>query len=89
MTESGRIDEARRLLANPPFELALVHFHLPDGENLDLLRGNALSENTSVLVMTAFGGVREAVEAIRLGAGDYLSKPFRSSRIGPPLAFQR
>jgi DNA-binding NtrC family response regulator len=37
--------------------------------------------------MTAFGGVKEAVEAIRLGAGDYLTKPFELDQL--PLAFQR
>ncbi len=87
ITEAGRIEEARRLLSTVPFELALVDLHLPDGSVLDLLRENAFSENTSVVVMTAFGGIKEAVEAIRLGAGDYLSKPFEPDEL--PIAFQR
>jgi DNA-binding NtrC family response regulator len=87
VTEAGRLDEARRLLREVRFEFALVDLHLPDGNVLDLLRENAFSENTGVVVMTAFGGVKEAVEAIRLGAGDYLSKPFEPDEL--PLAFQR
>ena len=87
VTEASRLDEARRLLRDVRFEFALVDLHLPDGNVLDLLREDAFSENTGVVVMTAFGGVKEAVEAIRLGAGDYLSKPFEPDEL--PLAFQR
>jgi DNA-binding NtrC family response regulator len=87
VTEAGRLEEARRLLAHAPFEFALADFHLPDGNILDLLREAAFSENTSIVVMTAFGGIKEAVEAIRLGAGDYLSKPFEPDEL--PIAFQR
>ena len=87
VTEAARLDEARRLLRDVRFEFALVDLHLPDGNVLDLLREGAFSENTGVVVMTAFGGVKEAVEAIRLGAGDYLSKPFEPDEL--PLAFQR
>jgi DNA-binding NtrC family response regulator len=87
VTEAGRVEEARRLLGAVRFEFALVDLHLPDGNALDLLRDSAFSENTGVVVMTAFGGVKEAVEAICLGAGDYLSKPFEPDEL--PLAFQR
>lgn len=87
VTEAGRIDEARRLLAELRFDFALVDLHLPDGDVITLLREGAFSENTAVVVMTAFGGVKEAVEAIRLGAGDYLSKPFEPEEL--PLAFAR
>ena len=54
---------------------------------MDLLREGAFSENTGVVVMTAFGGIKQAVEAIRLGAGDYLAKPFEPEEL--PLAFLR
>ncbi len=87
VTEAGTLAEARRLLATLRFDFALVDLHLPDGESLDLLRAGAFSENTGVVVMTAFGGVKQAVEAIRLGAGDYLAKPFEPEEL--PLAFLR
>lgn len=87
VTEASRLDEARRLLANMRFDFAVVDLHLPDGEVLDLLRENAFSENTAIVVMTAFGGVKEAVEAMRHGAGDYLTKPFEPDEL--PLAFAR
>jgi DNA-binding NtrC family response regulator len=87
VSEAGRLDEARRQLRDLRFEYALVDLHLPDGDVLSLLREGAFSENTGVVVMTAFGGVKQAVEAMRLGAGDYLSKPFEPEEL--PLAFVR
>ncbi|MBI5381676.1 MAG: sigma-54-dependent Fis family transcriptional regulator [Opitutae bacterium] len=87
VSEATRLAEARRLLAEVRFDFALVDLHLPDGEALELLREGAFSENTGVVVMTAFGGVKKAVEAMRLGAGDYLAKPFETEEL--PLAFLR
>jgi len=87
VTEAGRIEEARRLLRDVSFDFALIDLHLPDGEALELLNTGAFSENTGVVVMTAFGGVKKAVEAMRLGAGDYLTKPFEPDEL--PLAFAR
>jgi len=76
VTEVSSVAEARQALSDLQFDFALVDLHLPDGDALELLREGAFSENTGVVVMTAFGGVKEAVEAMRMGAGDYLSKPF-------------
>ncbi len=87
VTEAGRVDEAKRLIEAMRFEYALVDLHLPDGEGLDLLRAGLFSENTAVVVMTAFGGIKDAVEAMRLGASDYLAKPFEFEQI--PIAFRR
>jgi DNA-binding NtrC family response regulator len=87
VTEAASLAEARRLSKDLPFEFALVDLHLPDGDVLQLLREGAFSENTAIVVMTAFGGVKQAVEAMRLGAGDYLTKPFELDEL--PLAFAR
>lgn len=87
VTEAGRLDEARRLLDTLRFDYALIDLHLPDGEGLELLRAGAFSENTAVVVMTAFGGIQHAVEAMRLGAADYLAKPFEFEQV--PVAFLR
>lgn len=87
VTEVSCLAEARHALAEARFDFALADLHLPDGEALELLREQAFSENTGVVVMTAFGGVKKAVEAMRLGAGDYLAKPFELEEL--PLAFLR
>src|SRR5208283_3338956 len=87
VTEVATMGDARRALRDLRFDYALVDLHLPDGEALELMREGAFSENTGVVVMTGFGGVKQAVEAMRLGAGDYLSKPFEPEEL--PLAFAR
>ncbi len=87
ISSASSLAEARRLLADLRFDFALLDLHLPDGESIELLRERAFSENTGVVVMTAFGGVKKAVEAMRLGAGDYLAKPFEPEEL--PLAFLR
>lgn len=87
VTECATLDEARRSIAMIRFEFALVDLHLPDGNVIQMLREGIFSENTGIVVMTAFGGIKEAVDAIRLGAGDYLTKPFELEQL--PLAFQR
>jgi DNA-binding NtrC family response regulator len=87
VTEVGTLEAARRITREARFDFALVDLHLPDGEALELLREGVFSENTGVVVMTAFGGVKKAVEAMRLGAGDYLAKPFETDEL--PLAFLR
>jgi len=87
VTEASTIAQARRALGELHFDFALIDLHLPDGEALDLLHSGAFSENTGIVVMTAFGAIKEAVGAMRLGAGDYLSKPFEPEEL--PLAFIR
>ncbi len=87
VSEASTLAEARRLLATLRFDFALIDLHLPDGDALDLLRSRDFSENTGVVVMTALDGIKPAVEAMRLGAGDYLAKPFSPDEL--PLAFAR
>ncbi len=87
VTGAASLAEARRCLSALPFDFALLDIHLPDGESLDLLREKAFSANTGVVVMTAEGGVKLAVEAMKLGAGDYLAKPFDPEEL--PLVLQR
>ena len=72
---AGDLGEARRLLADIPFDFALMDVHLPDGRSLELLEEKRVGNGTVVVIMTAEGGVDGAVEAMRLGAADYLSKP--------------
>ena len=75
----GTVGEALRLVAARQFHLVLSDLKLPDGEGLAVLRW--LSENapeTPVVMLTAFGTIASAVEAMKLGAADYLGKPLSS-----------
>jgi two-component system response regulator AtoC len=76
VTVAGNVEEARNCLASMDFDFAMVDVHLPDGLGIDLLKDHSFDAETAVIVMTAEGGVEVAVEAMRLGAADYLSKPF-------------
>jgi len=76
ITHCQNLEEARRVLNELSFDAALFDLNLPDGDSLELLREGIVPQNTSTVLMTGEGGIRSAVEAIQLGASDYLSKPF-------------
>jgi two-component system response regulator HydG len=71
------IASARAALVQAPADILLLDIKLPGGNGLLLLEEvRALYPRTSVIVMSAFASVDTAVEAMRIGAGDYLTKPF-------------
>jgi DNA-binding NtrC family response regulator len=64
-------------LARGPVDLVITDVKLPDGDGIEILRHlRAASPETVVIVMTAFGSTETAVAALKLGAQDYLIKPF-------------
>jgi DNA-binding NtrC family response regulator len=68
---------AREILKHQRIDVLLLDLKLPGGGGLPLLEQvKALHPDTAVIVMTAFATVASAVEAMRIGAGDYLTKPF-------------
>lgn len=75
-TDAESLSVARELLTEMDFDFVMLDIHLPDGSGLDLMRNREIQDGTGVVVMTAQGGVEGAVEAVRLGALDYLVKPF-------------
>lgn len=72
--ESG--EEALEKLAEYSFGLLITDLRLPGMDGLDVIRrAHELQEEIAVLLITAFASVDSAVEALRLGAEDYLLKP--------------
>jgi DNA-binding NtrC family response regulator len=68
---------AREILRHQQVDLLLLDLKLPGGGGLPLLEQvKTLHPDTAVIVMTAFATVSSAVEAMRIGAEDYLTKPF-------------
>lgn len=68
--------EALRKLESRHFPLVVTDVRMPDGDGLNLMRAlRSSSPSTAVIVLTAFGNVPEAVQAMRGGACDYLTKP--------------
>src|SRR3954451_5994903 len=74
--------EAMRTLMRKPVDLAMVDLRMPDVNGLDLLRQIRTSvPGCEVILMTAYAAVDSAVEAIKLGAREYLTKPFDFDRL--------
>jgi DNA-binding NtrC family response regulator len=74
--EAGDAYEARRRLAAAPFLVVLTDLRLPAGNGFDVLQAaREASAQMPVIVMTAFGTIEEAVQAMKQGAADFLTKP--------------
>jgi DNA-binding NtrC family response regulator len=75
LAENGK--EAEELLAKNPVDLILLDILLPDVNGLDLLEKlKALDPNLEVIMVTAVKEIQSAVRAIKLGAYEYIIKPF-------------
>ncbi len=74
--EDGAAAEAA--LSGESFDLVLLDLKLPDASGIDILRLLRRLESEAVaILMTAFSTIETAVEAIKLGAFDYIAKPFQ------------
>jgi DNA-binding NtrC family response regulator len=70
-------EEALTKCKEQPYDIALVDLQMPKMGGLALLRYlRGLSPGTAVVILTAYGTVARAVEAMKLGAVDFLEKPF-------------
>jgi len=80
--QAGDGKEALGILGDSPFDFVLCDLRMPVMGGLDLLREiTARGIPGTVIMMSAFGTVETAVEAMKLGAYDYVSKPFMSDEI--------
>ncbi len=71
------VKDACEALSEHAYDLILLDIKLPDGSGIDVLRRvNAITPDTAVIMITAEGTVETAVQAMKLGAYDYVSKPF-------------
>ncbi|MDQ7005766.1 MAG: sigma-54 dependent transcriptional regulator [Acidobacteriota bacterium] len=70
-------DEALEALEEQVFDLVITDYKMPVVDGLELLRRvRMINDSTAVIMMTAYGTVEGAVQAMRLGAYDYIQKPF-------------
>jgi two-component system response regulator PilR (NtrC family) len=73
---AATIEEAWDLLNAKRFDLVITDMRLPDGSGIDLLKGvRAQQRRERCLVITAYGSAENAVESLKAGAFDYLTKP--------------
>jgi len=79
---AASVNEACTLLEETPHELVITDIKMPDTDGLAFLK--ILREQhpqIGVIMMTGYGQIESAVEALRLGAADYLTKPIRVSSL--------
>ncbi len=75
-------EEALRQLDQQLYDLVLLDLNLPGMHGLNVLgAGPALQTDAQFIVMTAFGSIDSAVEAMKLGAVDFIKKPFRTEEL--------
>lgn len=80
---AGRVDDAKVQIAKEVYDLILIDLRLPDGSGIDLMRHihDQINYAPLCIMMTAYGSVDTAVEAMKYGAYDYINKPFKSKEI--------
>jgi len=75
--QAGGVEEARQQLASAEIDVVITDQKMPDGSGLDVLRlAQQDDPSTSVIFLTAVGSIELAVESMRGGAFDFLTKPF-------------
>ncbi|MGE5610024.1 MAG: sigma-54-dependent transcriptional regulator [Bacillota bacterium] len=81
-TLSHSIDEARAKLRGRAFDVILLDLHLPDGNGLELMREvTTRGDETAVIILTGNADLNSAIQALRMGAYDYLIKPCRIAEL--------
>lgn len=78
--------EARTCMALQPPDLVLLDLHLPDGSGLSLFSEQSLLCNAQVVLVTGHATLETSIQALRLGAADYLIKPVNRTHLRGVLA---
>ncbi len=74
--------EALKKIAKEPFDIVITDIRIPDVTGMQILEEVKKSHSqTMVIIMTAFASVETAQEAIRMGAYDYITKPFEKEEL--------
>ena len=80
--EAVDLAAAVRRLQAEVFDVVLTDLRMPNGDGMELLREvRRMAPETQVIVMTAYGTIESAVDAIRRGAYDFLAKPFKEDEL--------
>lgn len=75
-------NEALRFVADKPFDVAIVDMRMPGMDGLKLISElSRVQPSIASVVLTGYGSISNAVEAVRIGAFDYLTKPCKIEKI--------
>jgi two-component system response regulator AtoC len=81
VSTAGTLRDARRQIAMREPDLVLLDLRLPDGSGMTLFDDAVLRSRTEVVFVTGHGDVETSVQALRLGAADYLLKPVAAKQL--------
>lgn len=82
LVQAGTLKDGLGAIDANDFDVILTDQRLPDGEGLDIVTAVSHSDSpTAVVVLTAYGSVELAVETMRKGAFDFLTKPFSAENL--------
>ena len=82
LTLAGNAKEGLAHLRQKTFDFVLCDIKMPVMDGMEFLRRSAqLEHNATIIMMSAYGSVDNAIEAMQLGAYDYISKPFKAEEI--------
>jgi DNA-binding NtrC family response regulator len=82
VTEAADARAAIDEIARVPHKIVLTDLRMPNGSGIDVLRAAKAADNeVPVIVMTAYGSIDEAVQAMKDGAHDFLQKPVDSNHL--------
>ncbi len=82
VTAASTGDEAVERLGEQVFDVILTDLNMPGRDGIDVLRAaKSAAADTEVILITAYGSIETAVEAMRLGAYDFITKPFKLAEI--------
>ena len=80
--EACSADEALQALSTESVDLVITDIRMPGTDGIELLRrAKATSPDLEVIVMTAYASVETAIEAMKSGARDYITKPFSRDEV--------
>ncbi len=82
VTTASDLPEALRLITEDSFDIVITDLKLPKGNGIEVLRQiKRLNLDTMGIVLTGYGSIESAIEALRTGAYDYITKPFHADEI--------
>lgn len=73
VSEAGSVQEAQERFSIPSFDMIVSDLRLPGAPGTEMIK---LAQGTPVLIMTSYASLRSAVDSMKMGAIDYIAKPF-------------
>ena len=79
---SSSVSDAKRRLGEEAFDLVISDLRLPDSDGIDLLKWlKSTHPSLALIMMTSYAEIQTAVQAMKLGAADYIAKPLNPDEL--------